>query len=388
MEIREVREDELEAAYYLGSQAFGQGSRDTSRMKHPDRLARPIFGVWDDTGLQAVVAVIPYQIYLGAEVTVPMGGIASVSSLPASRGKGYAGSCLKYSLERMHDAGQVVSTLFPFSFEYYERFGWAWTGVSRTYETPTRILRPAAETEYVRAAGESDRTSIYAAYAEFARRYRGPVARTEQMWNQVLNSSDTEYRYTYLFERDGRVEGYLTYLGGKREQTRLREMIVLTARARRGLLGLLRRHEMQIDKFKWEAPEDDQLWSILMHSDIETRISPTTMGRVVDVPAALKAWRPDKSESGRVFLAVTDTAAPWNQGTWRIEFEGGEVTAVSTNDAPQLSLDIKALSQAYFGTPSVAEVRAAGHIDVHDEAGFRTFETLLAGPPMWMNDSF
>ncbi len=388
MEIRELRADEREAAFYLGSQAFMNGSRDMSRMDHPDRLPRKTFGVWDSAGLQAMVGVIEYQIHLGAEATVPMGGIAAVACLPASRGKGYAGQCLKYALEQMRESGQAVSTLFPFSFDYYDRFGWAWVGVQRTYEVKTRALKAAPETEDARAATESDRPAIAMAYTEFAKRYRGALVRNEKLWNQVLNNGDKEYRYTYLYEKAGQVEGYLTYKGGNREGTKLREFIALTPRARRALLGLLRRHEMQIEKFTWDAPSDDPLWSTLMHWDLTTKAEPTTQARIVDIPTAIAAWRPDPGASGRTVLQVQDSCAPWNQGTWQIEFADGESRAVRTDSAAQISLDIRALSQAYFGMPTVSELRAADKLTIHDESGYRALKDLFAGPPTWMSDSF
>ncbi len=388
MEIRELKSEEREAAFYLGSQAFMNGSRDMSRLDHADRLARKTFGVWDAAGLQTMVGVVEYQIHLGADAIVPMGGIAAVACLPASRGKGYAGQCLKYSLERMREAGQVVSTLFPFSYEYYDRFGWAWTGVQRTYEVKTSALKGSPETEEVRAATEADRPTIAEAYTEFARRYRGVVVRGEKLWTAVLNSTEKEYRYTYLYEKEGRVEGYLTYKGGNRESTQIRELIALTPRSQRALLGLLRRHEMQIDKFKWDAPSDDTLWSTLMHWDLKTTIEPVTQARIVDVPAALAAWRPSAGAYGRTILAVKDAAAPWNEGIWSVEFAGGEVAATRTSEVPHISLEIRALSQAYFGTPGVAEIRGAGQMAVHDEAGYNALANLFEGPPMWMNDSF
>jgi predicted acetyltransferase len=125
-----------------------------------------------------------------------------------------------------------------------------------------------------------------------------------------------------------------------------------------------------------------------MHWELETRLAPTTMARIVDVPAALSAWRPRSDAAGVATFAVSDAAAPWNQATWRVEFEGGNARATRTEGAPQVSLDIRELSQAYFGTPSLPELRRADRITVHDEAGYRALADLLDGPPMWMNDSF
>jgi len=388
MEIRPITEAEQDQAIYVGSQAFARGARDHTYRDDPNEDTSVSFGIWDEAGLQAKVVVVDYRVHLGPEVVVPMGGIAGVACLPASRGRGYAGAGLKYALERMREAGQVVSTLFPFSWDYYRRFGWEWVGAYPHYSVPTRILKSDPGTEMVRAATPQDRPKIEEAYRQFAGRYRGMIARTERHWNRFLEDSPKHFTYTYVFEPEGQVEGYLTYRGGKEEETWLREFICLTPRAQRALLGLLRRHEMQVNKFTWSAPPDDGLWSRDYHWDIETKLGPVTQGRVVDVPAALQAWKPSSSTQGKLILGVQDECAPWNTGPWQIDFSDGHVEVHPTHAQPQISLDIQAFSQAYFGTPTVAELRAWERLHVHDEAGYQALTGLLDGPPMWMNDSF
>jgi predicted acetyltransferase len=392
MEIRVLTKEEEKACFPLWSQAFEYGRREMSAWEDwPDDATEGgsyTCGVFDAEGLQATVLVNDYRVHLGPEVIVPMGGIGGVACLPASRGKGYAGACLQYALERMKETGHVVSTLFPFSWDYYRRFGWEWVGVDRKYAVPTRILRPDPETENVRAATPADRPAIADAYRQFATQFRGAVARNEKAWNAILDDRKDKFTYTYLYAQDEQPEGYLTYRGGKEEETWLREFICLTPRAQRGLLGLLRRHEMQVNKFAWSAPDSDPLWSHFFHWDIETKVKPVTQGRVVDVPAALRAWRPKRERRGAVTLAIQDESAPWNTGSWRVEFEGGEVSVRPTQDAAQVSLDIQALSQAYFGTPTADEIRAAERLMVHDEYGFAALRDLLDGPPMWINDDF
>jgi predicted acetyltransferase len=388
LEIRPLTEEHKLESLYVGAQAFGHGERGPSWLDAPNRPDLDGWGLWEEAGLQARMYVLRFQVHLRPEVVVPMGGIAGVACLPASRGKGYAGALMRYSLERMREAGQIVSVLLPFSFDYYRRFGWEWIGVDRRYAVPSRILRPDPETENVRAATPADRPAIQAVYAQFAGRYRGPIARDEKHWNRVLEDSDERFTYTYLYEQEGRPEGYLTCRDGKGEETELREFLTVTARARRALLGLLRRHEMQIQKFVWFAPGDDTLWSQIAHWDIETRSEPKAMGRLVDVPGALQAWKPDADRRGTVIFGVRDECASWNAGTWRAEFEGGRVRVLPSKETPQVSLSIQALSQAYFGTPTVDEIRDADHLTVHDEAGYRAFRALFDGPPMWMNDGF
>ncbi len=392
MEIREITDDELQEAYYLGTQAFGHGERDDNfaenRRKDPNRLPSTSYGIWDAEGLQAKATVIHYQQQFGPNCVFSMGGIAGVVSLPASRGRGYAGKILRHTLEQMREKGEFVSDLFPFSWEFYGRLGWAWVGKRSDYVVTTRVFQTDKGTANVRAARPADRAAINACYTAYAGRYRGLIVRDERFWNRILDDGDREYTYTYLYEQDGHVEGYLTFRGWKREETRLREFVALTPQAQRGLLGLLRRHEMQVENFAWSAPEDDALWHQVYHWDMKTQTRPVTMARIVDVPTALMAWKPDAVISGAVVLRVLDTTAPWNNATWRLEFGAGEAAISPIQTQPDLTLDIQALSQAYHGTPNLDSLRQGGRLEVHSETGYEALRQFLDGPPMWMNDSF
>jgi predicted acetyltransferase len=392
MEIRELTDDELQEAFLLSSQAFGQGERDDDfaqkRLKDPNRRPATSYGLWDQQGLQAKVAIIHYRQHFGPDCVLPMGGIGGVVCLPASRGRGYAGILLRHALENMRENGELVSDLFPFSWEFYGRLGWAWVGQKNHYGVPTRILQADPGTEHVRAATASDRTAIEDCYRSWAGRYRGLIERDAKLWSRMLDDGEKEYTYTFLYEPDGKVEGYLTFRGWKEKGTELREFVTLTPRSQRALLGLLRRHEMQVEKFAWSAPSDDSLWHQGYHSDIETKTEPVTQARVVDVAAALAAWKPQASAVGRVVVAVHDSVALWNTGVWAVDFSEGVATVKAVDTAPDVTLDIQAFTQAYHGTPGLAGLRRAGRLEVHDEAGYAALSRLLDGPPMWMNDSF
>jgi predicted acetyltransferase len=391
MEIRRLEEAESAQAHYVWSQAFERGDREMQQWKEweaqfpEDRIT---YGVWDSAGLQATVLIVGYQMHFGPDVVLPMGGVCGVACLPAARGRGYAGVGVKFALERMREVGQVISVLDPFHWGFYQGLGWDWIGGQRRYALPTRILPSDPETENVRAATLTDRQSIADLYRSFAHRYRGMLTRNDRDWGWILDDRPKEHTYTYVYEKDGRMEGYLTYRGGKREETRLREFITITARAQKALVGLLRRHAMQIEKVVWPAPLDDNLWCWFYHWDIETKIRPMTMGRIVDVPAALRLWKPGGLPNAEVLVAVIDENAPWNTRTWRIEMEAGVVEVRLTHADPQVAVDIRALSQAFFGTPTLDHLRASDRVSVSDETGYAALKALLDGPPMWINDDF
>lgn len=390
MEIRELRPEEQETATYIGRQAFAHGNRGgTGWQSDPNCPPLTSLGVFDDAGMQAKLIIIHYRVHLGTDVVVPMGGIGGVACLPASRGKGYTGKLLQAALERMRDLQMPLSSLFPFSWEFYRRYGWDWVGWTRQYNIPTRLFKPSPHTEQVRAATPSDRSQIEACYTTYAQRFRGMLERDEKRWNDKLKDRDDKYTFTFVYENNGIVEGYLSYRGGSDEETWLSEFIALNPNARLALFGLLRRHDMQTEKFAWRAPDNDPLFHQLCHDDINIKLFPTTQGRVIDVAAAFAAWKPDADVRGSVRISVTDEHAPWNQGIWHIEFENGQTDIRKTDREAQVTLSIQALSQAYYGTPTLDEIREQAHqIEVHDESGYEALRDLLTGPPMWTYDSF
>lgn len=382
----------MPAALYLWAHAFEGGGTDTSSWESDiEEMAAgesAPYGVFDANGLQAAVLINAYEAHFGPDVILKMGGIGGVACLPASRGKGYARAGLRHALEQMRDAGQVISTLYPFSFAYYRKFGWEWVGIRRKYIVPTSVLQAGPETEFVRAATPEDRPKIEEIYTQYARNYRGMLARTEKSWTDKLKDSKDKRTYTYLYEQDGKAEGYFSHRDVK-EETHLREFIALTPRAERGLLGLLKRHEMQVKKFTWRAPENDALWlRSPYHNNIEANITPVVQGRVVDIATALQALKPKSAENGAFTFALSDEHADWNAGIWRVEVESGHVAVRPATEAPQISLDIQAFSQAFFGVPNANQLRDSDCLQVHDETGFARFAALLAGPPMFLSDSF
>ena len=388
VEIREVREEELDDYSNVGRQAFAHGERGENWLKTADRSTMRLLVAVDEDGIQARLCIHDYLVYMGSDAIYKMGAIGGVSCLPASRGKGYAGMLIKRMIEVMQEDGQSISTLFPFAQAFYRNYGWDWVGVSRKYTVPASIMTTTADTEDVRAAKAEDRTALIECYTEFSKRYRGMKVRTDKDWNNKFDDEPGHFTYTYLYENDGKVEGYLTFRKSKEELAEIDEFITLNTKAQAALIGLLHRHEMQIKKFRWHAPDNDTLPFVCNHNVVEASVEYVTQARVVDVKEALSQWKPNAGKSGSVVIQVADKYAPWNQGTWKVEFGGGGVNIAKTTDTAQVSLDIQALSQAFYGTPTVCDIRRADRLQVHDEAGYSAFAELLTGPPMYTADHF
>ncbi len=387
MEIRSLSQDDLDQGRALASIAFSRGRRKTPK-PDDERHLPGAYGLFDERGLQAAARAIPFEVYFGEQV-VKMGGVADVMCHPASRRRGYAGALVRRLLEHMKEEGQTLSCLYPFSYAYYRKFGWDWIGRHFMYNIGSGNLPHSPQASHVHPADPADHSTIQAIYNQYARRYRGCIIRDERAWNGVINQESDPITFVYLFEAEDEPSGYLVFqFGDEYKLTSIREMVALTSDAYRGFLGLLRHHDMQVGAFEWSAPSDDVLWDITMEHEVKTRIHPMTMGRVVDVEAALSWLAINPAVEGRFRISVQDEAAPWNGRCWEMEMGEGRIQVKPTAHEAEIELDIQSFSQAFWGVPSSAELRHAGRIGVHDEKAFQLMAAALSGPPVWTMDGF
>jgi hypothetical protein len=103
--------------------------------------------------------------------------------------------------------------------------------------------------------------------------------------------------------------------------------------------------------------------------------------RLVDLPEAL-ATR-GYEDTCDVTVEVTDDAAPWNAGRWRIRVAGGTADVTRSEDDAEVTLSVVALGAAYLGGSNVEAMRRGGLVAEHRPGAvrelWRAFRTDL--PP-------
>ena len=398
MELRPLTLGDKDAQNRLMSEAFSGGSRpddNDNEEKEPDtKPTSPVLGMFDGTRLVASLTTHALHISWGTEV-VPLGGIAGVACTADQRGRGHVGKLLQESLKTMRDAGQFLSGLFPFSVAFYRRYGWDWVGEERIYTIPTAEIKAYPEGKHLRCyEGMEGLEVVRPVYDTFARRYRGMLTRTDPtpaFWDWALKNhgNRTTYVQVYHAPETGMAEGYLTFRYPKKGNTAdVGELIATTPAAYRGLLSVLHYYGTQVQKVRFSAPADSPLPLYVMHNDLKALQEPSFMARVVDVSAAFTTLRSDPGLSGQVTIAVTDEYADWNQKTFQITIEAGQVSVTTTQAVAGIALDIQTLTQAYWGHPSLGSLRTAGRLSVTDEKQYETLAKLLPPAVCYLQDDF
>ena len=231
------------------------------------------------------------------------------------------------------------------------------------------------------------RPKIEAAYTNFARQYRGVSTADTRKWDGwFANRGRTGYVYEY--EPTGE---YLTWwYDTETRKGTVREWITRTPEGFRAHLSLMHYMGTQCDTVLVCLPGDTFLPAHLMHNDMETKVQPVYMGRVVDFAGAMQALPPVPDvPNGSLTLALSDKHAPWNAGTWRVAVENGRIICEKVMGSADVTLDIQTLSQAFWGTPSLQWLRNAGRVDhVADEAAFALLARILPAHPVYTLDDF
>ena len=401
MELRTLTIDDTPAIDKLMAEAFGRGRQPVpdAPKDAPPLLPKVQLGVFDGPRLVAYAMIDALTLAWG-ETDVPLGGIGGVACTADQRGRGHVGRLLEESLRVMQGSGQYLSGLYPFSFAFYRRYGWDWVGEQKKYTVPTAELKSSPEGRSVTAfEGLDALDSVRPVYERFARRHTGMGLRREtapgsavpDWWPQALDHRDgrTTYVQVYIDPVTGDAEGYLTFRYPSGDGAgEVGDFFANTPAAYRGLLSVLHYYGAQVRTITFSAPIDDPLPLHVMHWDLETQVRPLFMGRVVDVQPALAALRPDAELAGKIVLQVSDSQCDWNRKTFAVTLDAGQVTAVPTQNAPGVSLDIQTLSQAYWGQPSLDFLRSAGRVTVTDEGHYALLARLLPPRVCFLRDFF
>lgn len=395
LEIREPRDHELDEVAYITAYSF-EGDRSPEALEGIRRLftvLRPL-GAFQDGRLVASLGLLPTAMAVNGG-RQPFAGVANVACLPEHRRKGYVGRLLTRALEMMREEGQVLSGLFTPHFALYRRYGWALAERGMRYSFSTRdvaLTVPSQSQGEAKRVSEHEWASLDTVYRTFISRHNGYLHRGEDWWRAAVLRNFYDRRGSLLdavvwMGEDDQRRGYVIYevarLPEAGQRLRIRDFAALDADAYVGLVRYLLHHDIA-SPLQWWVPLDDPFLSLLDDPGrVEVAYQQGMFLRVVDVPGAFAARPYLAASSTHLTLGVTDEAAPWNAGCWRLEAGDEHTLAQKCEDAPDLSLDVSVLAALFDGFLCPSEAARAGLMKVHSESALTNADRIFAvlGPP-------
>lgn len=372
--VRPLRPEEIPQFVGLSYYAFN-GRAPTERERDFGRRIQPGRNCLVATeGASIVSQVMIYELSTWIDGALyPTGGLANVATVPELTRRGHASSLLRATIAWMRDElGECLSMLYPTMFPLYRKLGWALADDSLTLAGEPSAFRPA---DFLPSepGGGIDRHQATAAdvelleplYRAFVRERSGYLERPRWLWeDMVLRIDSDDPRWVALWrDDDGSPGGYVVYALQRSPEIQLHawEVVATTPAAYAALLTFLSAHHLW-NRVTINAGRDVPWRSLVANPqllEVNVRDRGNFMLRVIDLPAAL-ALRRASSAAEPVVLEVRDEAAPWNDGTWRLDPRGDAWGAERVDLAPSVSTDIANFSALFDGFLTVPEAIASG----------------------------
>ncbi|MGI6707269.1 MAG: GNAT family N-acetyltransferase [Clostridia bacterium] len=396
MEIRKITPEErltaskIQTIAFFSSRDFSQASENPQEFQKNYETGRAVF---NEAGkMCACLELIPYEIrFLGH--TVKMGGIGGVATLPEERQRGYIRKLFTYCFDEMQENGQVFSYLYPFSHAYYRQFG---------YETCLNLIQytiPFSSFSHFPKRGEfrfylpdMERKDLVEVYNKFIEDKNLAIVRNDRMWQDRLGQDPYKtVQYTYIwYNEKNEARGYVQFQLKRKENAGpdmdVKELIWLDRDTLVGILGNLKVFAAQFQNFLWRAPEFlnlPLLFPEVYH--LKQELVTSGMNRIVDLKKALSLVRyPEKA--GSIVLEVRDNFLPWNNGTFSVAWDKGEVEVKESSKSPDLICDIQGLTQLLTGYVSLDDLLLREATVVHK--AYSLLSSLFPKKPLYLADYF
>ncbi len=383
MEFRQLSSKDREAFAKLSQYAF-EPTKNTYENVVPDDFeeTKPhlkdmsqVYGYFDNDLLVSTCAFFTSSVIIRRK-EFPMSGIWGVATAPQYRNRGLIRRTLETILKEMREKDILISTLYPFKFSYYERYGWKLANVNHRYHIELKkfISRPVANRTVREVFTLDHLKEVYSKIA--GNKYNYMTIRTEDDWRRRINPKEPGFSFVCYDEND-KPCGYLVLRFmehlppesegiEKSEQTiYLPEIFWYDRETKQAIFNFLKTH-VDHRKYVVFSTADSNMLAFLEEARVKANeVFPGSMARIVDVVSVIEAF--DYSEDTDFVLKIKDPECDWNNKSFRVSITDGKAKLEETTQAPDVSIDIGSLSQMIVGFRTASQLYDSWEIDCSKE---------------------
>jgi len=366
-EYRKVTPEERLYVTRVQSIAFSNHSENEEHIREliakGEYESDEVYGAIDENGRAAAgMESLPYVMWFDGHKAA-MCGIGGVASAPESRRMGHVRKIFEKVFDDIYEAGAVFSHLYPFSHDYYRKFGYEPVGGVKKYKLPLEPARKLAAGgeahEFIK--GDAAREKLVEIYEAYASRHNLMVSRSEGRWDDVFNiglfGADRLY---YWKNENSEIKSWAKFKKNG-DTMEIRDAAWLDCEGMLGILQFMGMFDGAAENLSIKASPEfvpELYWNNLYDIDIE--YDWMGMNRVVDVKRALELMKKPAGE-GRFTIKIDDDFARWNNNTYDIEYGGGECAVKTTGAGADLETTQRAfmlMVLGVYGFESIASTRA------------------------------
>ena len=297
-------------------------------------------------------------------------GIAGVTTLPEFRRDRLVRKAFEKFFVWANENNVVFSALAPFSFAFYEKFGYALAGQMHKYQFDFTNLKHITGPEDI-SFREYDYEKDAAGVMDVQRSMARFGSRALVQERQLKKKQDKVHEY--VFERAGKIVGYTrvsfkeitdwTHRMGV-HYTWFSEEDVLSA-----IVDFVYRYGSQVKEIHWSIdPEIPLEFYLKEPGHTERKREGGMMIRVIQFKEFCQQIKVPLWASEPVVVKLIDEHCPWNAGVWKLIPVSGRLEIQPCDEKPEITFEPVQLSYALSGLLTANRLRRLGGLECSADA--------------------
>ena len=392
MVIRQLKQEEKFMAGRISGICFHERIDDLAKKRQEwEEAKEEDWGAFDEKGaLMARIINNRYTSYVDGQ-EIQNGGIGAVSTLPEYRNTGAVRNIFEKLLPYAYENGEVISTLFPFSHQFYRKFGYETVCYRNQYRFKPEVLDGYRfDGEAIMWEEGEDISDYFSLYRQFAPKYNLAVKREEALMKRghMKGNIYKERKFSYVLREKGQNVAYLLIEDVYQKEAAfmwVEEAVWNSPGGFRAILGFLARFSADYGEIELTLPYDLELYSVIRSAkayEIQKTTRQGYMVRVINVKRMLEIL--SKPEGTDCRIRVCDPQIEQNNRIWHVTENAVEVAADGTETDMEVS--IQAFSQLAVGAISLDE--ALLREDIAIRAKKEKLRSLFRRKSIFINEHF
>lgn len=362
MKYRTIKPEEQERAIFILSQAFFYDCKDEyERLKKNQFQPQDFVAAFNDNDdMEALLLNEPQRMWLDG-VSVKSKGIGCVASLAEHRRGGNIRKLMKLVCDTMYDDGYVMSYLYPFSHQYYRKFGYELCcNAKNITANPKDLLRFKVKgyaKQYIPGKNESEFDDIVSIYNKFASKYNIMCDRKDRLWEEKLDYDPVKKttRTYILYDENNSPQSYIVYSYKHKDviELRIKDMAWTNPDSMYSMLGFIGKLYGNVKRINFDVPPEMSLEYVWLEpSDITTTTTPNGMARIVNAKRALEILRKPTTQ-GDFTIKINDEFMEQNNKSYKVSWQGSKTIVEEYSGDTDIECSIMALAQILTGFRSL-----------------------------------
>jgi len=323
-----------------------------------------IFGVWSKETLAAMICIKhPIENHIrGANLS--FGGIGDVSTLPEHRRERLIRKIFGQVFTYMNENDIVYSALGPFSFPFYEKFGYALAEQILTYEFPGQYLKAMRGDPSIvmRAYQPADAENVL-----LVQRSMGRFGSRLFLPKEKLTSD-----HAYVLEQNNAIVGFVRFSFKNENHMQVEPVFFTRDDVFPTVVDLVYRYGSQVKTISWKADPEIYLEAALKQPGmVKRRQDGHMMIRVVKFREFCQQIKVPLVAAESVIVHLEDHDCPWNNGTFKLTPVSGRLEIQETDKDPEINLNALQLSHVVGGLMTANDLRRMGGLECPASAAER-----------------